>query len=214
MREKRRGFRDSARNRVTCYPQAMEHRENFITALSLVAEAIEEMAGRGLSRPVLVGGAAVELWTSSEVATGDFDFITENRIVFEEVLQTKGFVKPSGPGSLMRGLHHPELLIGVEVVSGRVFDGLVPDDRLVTISFDTGSLVVISIEDAIADRMGQYASHEASNKEMLDQAITMLRIAAEIDREYLDKRIKVESSNSYDLNFLEGKIVDDAGPHP
>jgi hypothetical protein len=74
------------------------------------------------------------------------------------------------------------------------------------VSFDTGSLVVISVEDAIADRMGQYASHEASNGEMLGQAVTMLRIATEIDRDYLDKRIRVETLNSYGLEFLEERV--------
>jgi hypothetical protein len=192
----------------------MEHRENFITGLSLIAEASDEMAARGLSRPVLVGGAAVELWTSSEVVTGDFDFVTENQAVFEEILQTKGFEKPGGIGMLQRGLHHAELLIGVEVVSGRVFDGNVPDDRLVMVSFDTGSLVVISVEDAIADRMGQYASHEASNGEMLGQAIAMLRIATEIDRDYLDKRIRVETLNSCVLEFLEERVGEHARPYP
>jgi hypothetical protein len=192
----------------------MEHREHFITGLSLIAEAIDEMAARGLSRPVLVGGAAVELWTSSEVVTGDFDFVTENQAVFEEILQTKGFEKPGGIGMLQRGLHHAELLIGVEVVSGRVFDGNVPDDRLVMVSFDTGSLVVISVEDAIADRMGQYASHEASNEEMLGQAVTLLRIAVEIDRDYLDRRIRVETLNSYGLKFLEERVDEHARPYP
>ena len=191
----------------------MEHRENFIAGLSLIVEAIEEMAVRGLTRPILVGGAAVELWTSSEVVTGDFDFVTENQAAFEETLQTKGFIKPSGIGVLQRGLLHPELLIGVEVVSGRVFDGNVPEDRLVMITFESGSLMVISVEDAIADRMGQYASHETSNEEMLGQAVTLLSIAAEIDREYLDKRIKSETLNSYDLSFLEERAGDYARPH-
>ncbi len=148
------------------------------------------------------------------MVTGDFDFVTENQAVFEEILQSKGFEKPGGIGVLQRGLHHGELLIGVEVVSGRVFDGNVPDDRLVMVSFDKGSLVVISLEDAIADRMGQYASHEASNEEMLGQAITMLRIAAEIDRDYLDKRIRVETLNSYGLEFLEERVGEHARPYP
>ena len=48
---------------------------------------------------------------------------------------------------------------------------------------------------------------------MLGQAITLLSIAAEIDREYLDKRIKSETLNSYDLSFLEERVGDYARPH-
>ena len=70
----------------------MEHRESFIIGLSLIAEAIEEMAGRGLRRPILAGGAAVELWTSSEIVTGDF--VTENQAAFEEMERVGDYAHP------------------------------------------------------------------------------------------------------------------------
>jgi hypothetical protein len=190
----------------------MAYRQSFLDALKLIAAAIETMAEMGLRRPVLVGGAAVELWTSSAVTSGDFDFVTENLEIFEKLLIEQGFSKPGGRNVLLRGLEHRELEIGVEVVSGPLFDGAVPEDRIVAISYETGTLNVISVEDAIADRMGQYAAHEASGGEMLDQAVTMLRIAEEIDKSYLDRRIREETLNSYGLDFLERQTVKHEDP--
>ena len=44
----------------------------FIHALSLIAAAIEDVAAQGSPCPVLVGGAAVALWTSVQYMTGDW----------------------------------------------------------------------------------------------------------------------------------------------
>lgn len=184
----------------------MAYRKTFIDALLLIADAVEAMAQRGISRPILVGGAAVELWTGSAVTTGDFDFVTENKEIFEELLIERGFSRPVGQAVLLRGLEHRGLKVGVEIVSGPLFDGVVPADRVALILYENGSLAVISVEDAIADRMGQYASHETSNQEMLEQAKAMLKIAKITDQDYLDRRIYKETLGSYDLGFLRSQV--------
>lgn len=187
----------------------MAYRPEFLKGLSLLVEAMEEMAIRGLPRPVLVGGAAVELWTGSSVTSGDFDLVSQHQKTLEEILLAKGFVRPKGPGALLRGLHHPELGLGIEVVSGSVLDGAVPPDRLVTVELETGGkLVVISVEDIIADRLGQYAAHEASHREMLEQAIQLHRLAEDLDVSYLDRRIREETAGTYDLAFLRKMVAE------
>lgn len=45
----------------------------FEAALVLFARISEAMTKRGLPRPVLVGGAAAEFYSSSALTTGDFD---------------------------------------------------------------------------------------------------------------------------------------------
>jgi hypothetical protein len=62
--------------------------------------------------------------------------------------------------------------------------------------------------------MGQYAAHEASSGEMLEQAATMLRIAEEIDKSYLGERIRRETLNAYGLEFLEREMVRNEDPVP
>jgi|GEM_PF-5429622 len=76
------------------------------------------------------------------------------------------------------------------------------------VAFHSGSLLVVGVEDSIADRMGQYASHEASNGAMLEQAIQLLRLASAVDEAYLDKRIQEETAGCYGLGFLKQKLGD------
>ncbi|WP_430426883.1 hypothetical protein [Parasphingorhabdus sp.] len=51
-------------------------RPEYEAALQLFAKVSEAMKAKGLNAPVLVGGAAVELYTGSAVTTGDFDIVT------------------------------------------------------------------------------------------------------------------------------------------
>jgi hypothetical protein len=185
----------------------MAYRKEFIDGLTLIVSAVEEMVALGYSRPVLVGGAVVELYTASAIISGDFDFFTEDQQLFEGLLIQRGFVRPSGVNVLLRGVHHPVLDIGLEVVSGPVFDGAVPSERPALFEIDgKGSLSVISVEDIIADRMGQCASHEPSNQEMLDQAVSLFQIATDLDEDYLDKRISAETLDTYGLSFLTDRL--------
>ncbi|WP_335337803.1 hypothetical protein [Sphingomonas sp. Leaf230] len=145
------------------------YRPEFIAALELFAIVSEVVERRGFLRPVLVGGAAVELYSASDIATGDFDLVTARQDVLEQALQANGFVKPSGPGKLTRGWIHPELKLGFEVVGSALMDGRAERDRVKLIDTSAGDqFAVISVEDLIADRMGQYASGSAPD--MLGQA--------------------------------------------
>lgn len=89
-------------------------RPEFEAALRLYAQASEIVVAQGFERPILVGGAAVELFSNSALATGDFDISTARQNVFEAALRQLGFVKPSGVGKATRGWVHPELMLGFE----------------------------------------------------------------------------------------------------
>lgn len=78
-------------------------RPEFEAALRLFARISEAMHARGLPRPILVGGAAVEYWTASALSTGDFDLCTPWQAELEEEMRRYGFVRPSRPGRATRG---------------------------------------------------------------------------------------------------------------
>src|SRR5688572_9363723 len=99
-------------------------RPEFVEALHLLASAIEKLRHSGAALPILVGGAAVEFYTGGSVTTGDFDLVAPDQDATENALVEVGFRREDRPGHLSRGLYHPQLNIGVEVVSGRFFDGL------------------------------------------------------------------------------------------
>ena len=181
----------------------MSHwRPQFEAALAKLARISSALDERGIRPPILVGGGAVELYTQGAVNTGDFDLVTARQEDLEVMLVAHGFVRPSGPGTALRGWIHPDLMLGFEVVGSRLLDGLGNPDliRIVDIA-DHGSIAVIAVEDLIADRMGQYASGSAP--EMLVQARALFKLSKGLDVDYMDQRIRTETALTYGIQDLE-----------
>jgi len=180
------------------------YRPEFEAALRLFARISQALHERGLPRPILVGGAAAEFWSTSAVTTGDFDICTPVQPELEEEMRRLGFVRPSGPGTMLKGWVHPELQLGFEVVADVPMDGNIDAARirLVQPIGEKALFRVISVEDLIADRMGQYASGTARDR--LDQAQLLLALHPDADLAYLDRRIREESSGDFGLEDLEG----------
>jgi hypothetical protein len=178
------------------------YRPEFEAALRHFARVSEAMKARGLPRPVLVGGAAAELWSTSAVTTGDFDLCTPVQHELEEEMQRFGFVRPSGAGKMLKGWIHPELKLGFEIVADVPMDGNVDvaHIRLVQPVGERALFRVISVEDLIADRMGQYASGTAPDR--LDQARLLLALHPDADLDYLNRRIREESSGDFGIDHL------------
>lgn len=178
------------------------YRPEFEAALRLFAQISEAMVAQGLSRPVLVGGAAVEYYSGSAISTGDFDLCTPAQPELEAIMQKHGFVRPSGAMKSLRGWIHPELQLGFEVVARVPMDGNVDVDHIALVENfgEGGAFAIVSVEDLIADRMGQYASGTA--REMLEQARILYGLHPQLDRDYLDRRIRFESANDYGIEAL------------
>jgi hypothetical protein len=178
------------------------HRPEFEAALRAFARATEAMRKRGFEAPVLVGGAAVELYTASTITTGDFDLVTGREDAFEEILLQQGFSCPPGPGHTPTGWVHADLGLGFEIVSRSLLDGKADRDRIRLFAFEPdGVIAVISVEDMIADRMGQYASGSAPD--MLDQAQILLTLHPGVDLAYLERRIREETAGEQGIASLE-----------
>lgn len=186
--------------------QALPWRPEFLEALRLFARVSEGMAARGLPRPVLVGGGAVEFYTGSALMTGDIDVTSPVQPELEEELRRRGFVRPSGPGKLTRGWIHPDLGLGFEVVARTPMDGA-PDAarfRLIQPDGEDARFRIIAVEDLIADRMGQFASGGGGSAEMHEQARVLLGLYPDADRGYLERRIRHETAGDYGIEDLEG----------
>ncbi len=168
----------------------------------MFAAVSEALRATGQPRPILVGGAAVEYWAGSAVATGDFDLCSPVQSELEAVMRDHGFVRPSGAGIATRGWVHPALSLGFEVVGSTPLDGLVDRNRIPLIdNFAPGmAFAILSVEDLIADRMGQYASGTAPDR--IGQARLLFQLHPDLDRDYLDRRIFEESSGDYGIKDL------------
>lgn len=184
-------------------PAPSPYRPEFTAALRAFARVSEAMHRRGFQRPVLVGGAAAEFWSGSAISTGDFDLCAVRQDALEEEMALAGFLRPSGAGKMLKGWVHPELKLGFEVVAEVPMDGNVAHDMLVLIEdfASEGDFVLISVEDLIADRMGQYASGTAPDR--LEQARELFALQPGLDRVYLDRRIREETFGDHGIEALE-----------
>jgi hypothetical protein len=180
------------------------YRQEFLDALTLLAQACNDMAAKGRLRPVLVGGAAVEFHTGSAMVSGDFDFVTADQREFEEILLVYGFKREDRPGWFQMGLYHPELSLGVQVVSGELFDGKCEwaKIQLVEVGEDGTVVPIAGIEDMIADRLGQFVASAQRDHEMLDQAVKLFQLADSLDGAYLEKRIREDTIGELGAGYL------------
>ena len=100
------------------------------------------------------------------------------------------------------GWIHPELALGFEVVTSTLLDGMAERERVELLEFaPDGEVAVMSVEDIIADRMGQYASGTAP--ELREQARRLFVLHDEADLSYMDKRIRYESGGDYGVADLK-----------
>lgn len=177
-------------------------RPQFEQALRVLARISMAMDDAGHRPPILVGGAAVEIYTHGQIATGDFDLSCGRQDLLEDMFVRFGFERPSGPGKATRGWIHPGLGMGFEVVTDTLLDGMADRAmvRLLELEED-GTVAIIAPEDMIADRMGQYASGSAP--EMLGQARALYALCENLDMAYIERRISEETAGSHGLQDLE-----------
>lgn len=96
----------------------------------------------------------------------------------------------------------PELRLGFEIVGSELLDGNADTDRVQLIEAGGGEqFAVISVEDLIADRMGQY--HSGTAREMLGQAKTLFNLYQDADLTYMKRRIREETANEYGVADLQ-----------
>jgi hypothetical protein len=171
--------------------------EDFSAALNALGEACKCYYDRTGSVAVLVGGAATAILTAGGFMSADFDVLAGRTQEFETILGELGFIQEDWTGYLRVGFYHPKHpLFGFQLVSGQLFDGKADYDKLLRFEITPRSEVVLpSVEDMIADRLGQYAAAAPSDTSRLEQAKTLLALAPKVERSYLFKRIREEGGD-------------------
>jgi hypothetical protein len=71
-----------------------------IEALRLLGSAMEEVTAANQQCPILVGGAALQLWTTGRYVSGDFDLVGVDPKPMEEALIKRGFRREDRRGCL------------------------------------------------------------------------------------------------------------------
>ena len=183
----------------------MMYRKVYIEALRLLSRAFDIAERRGAPRPVIVGGSAVEFYTGGAITSGDFDLVAAREEIVGEALVEIGFRREDRRGVRLGGFYHPESLIGVEFVTGPLFEGRTDADRLQLVVVDEASdakVIFPPLEDMIADRLGQHASDPRGRDDMLEQARLLASLAENLDMAYLRRRVAEEGADPAILENL------------
>ena len=178
---------------------------DYLNALELLGRAFELYRDRTGTAAVLVGGAAAAIYTAGQFPSGDFDVVAPMDAAFEAAMVAQGFQREDCPGHRLGGFYHPDCpAYGFQQVSGPLFDGRADAGRLLRVEVTPKSAVVLpSIEDMIADRLGQHAAAPASDDSRLLQARALFGVAENPDIEYLSRRIREEGGDPTLLGFSD-----------
>lgn len=181
--------------------QPSPYRPEFLAGLRLLARISGAIDRRGFRLPILVGGAAAEIYSASAITTGDFDLCTPFQDVLEQELLAAGFVRPSGAGTALKGWIHPDVKLGFEVVADVPLEGNYDRSKLTLFNISPDeTLAVLAVEDLIADRMGQWASGTAADR--IEQARQLFQLNPDADIDYLDRRIREETFDECGIEAL------------
>jgi hypothetical protein len=171
-------------------------RTEYLEAMKVIARVFDHYEARTQFRPILVGGAAVEYYTGGDIVSGGFDVIAPDEPAFSEAMLANGFQRENRPGHVLRGWYHDALEIGVELVSGPLFEGRTDHSRIPVVLVEGSPRVRIPpIEDLIADRLAQFEASDRRDQEMLNQAHLLFQLAEDVDSAYLERRISEEGAD-------------------
>lgn len=156
--------------------------ERLVRQLRAAAAITEALASEGL-RPVVVGGSAVEFYTSGSYATVDIDMVVDGIEEIDRVLGALGFRRLAGTSYV-----HPRLDIVIDLPP----EPLAGDaQRVVEVAVEGCRAYVIGLEDVVADRL-RAAVHwqDIASREW---AVQMLAAQWEsVDWAYLDALAQAE----------------------
>lgn len=129
---------------------------------------------------VLSGGACVAIYSQNKYVSLDLDFIefgSVKRKRLRSILQELGFYEEN------RYFKHPETDFFIEFPAGPLAVGNEPVKEIVTLTFSTGLLRIISPTDCVKDRLAAYYHWQ--------------------DRQSLAQALLVANENQIDLKEIE-----------
>ncbi|MHB1458056.1 MAG: DUF6036 family nucleotidyltransferase [Armatimonadota bacterium] len=164
---------------MTSVPHSDTGHSHLHEIAAIITTAFETL---GLFLPIVVGGLAVETYTSGNYTTEDIDFIHPDPSEPACVMDALGFQSKG------RYFIYPILDVYVEFPNGPL-DG--EWSRVIEVSVnDNNRIIVIGLEDIIIDRIAAYQNWDKRNPNSPDgtQAVNLLAIQHDaIDYDYLRK---------------------------
>jgi len=146
-----------------------------------LAQWVQELYPSGKGRPVLVGGAAVELLTGGAHVTGDLDFVGSVPSAVAQILKQAGFTREA------RHWFHEEGRVFLEFPSAALGSGEKAGER----NFGSRTVLIVSPEDLIVDRLSAWL-HWRSALDGVNAYLLYRAVQAELDLKRLKNRSNSE----------------------
>lgn len=158
-------------------PKDTSRESRLFNILHIMATITKELSKYGI-KPIIVGGTAVEFYTTGGYTTVDIDIVGARHDIIAKVLESCGFIKTIG-----RHWYNEKYDIAIEIPDN-VLDGSI--DKVLEVDIDGEKVYIIGIEDIIIDRLCAYKFWDSKDDGMW--AKSMLNIHwDEIDFDYLHK---------------------------
>lgn len=149
-------------------------------------------------KPIIVGGHAVELYTSGHYTTVDVDLVVSDREKAGEILERVDFIKFDG-----RHWYHQNLRLPIEFAEQKLFGA---EDRVIEVETDQGFKVyAIGVEDLILELIKAYAYKKSLGD--WDWALSLLVAQwKDIDFTYLRTQSEKETGR-FILPYVENALI-------
>jgi len=148
----------------------------FKRKLLAIGYLTERLARLGV-KTYVVGGEAVEVYTSGQFITGDIDLVVSDRKKAANLLKSLGFKQVS------RVWINPDLNIAIDIVGSNLSGS---KDKIRTVELAGFTVNLEGVEDLIVKRLYSYKFWR--QKIDLDQAVVLLKNYEDLDMEYLRKK--------------------------
>ena len=192
-------------------------RDNFVGALRLLGQAAARLPF-GVPDPILCGASAVALYTGDLWPVGELQVIAADTRPLTAELFAAGFRWTQRPLYLGRGLWHPELQIGADVIEDHALLASAEPLNVLSVTVDwplaaraggeLASIKAIGIEDLIVEQAADWLARRVSAGEVATKSGVLVTLAqsgvgGRFRGEYLQRRLAWETN---------GEVAFDASP--
>ena len=202
-------------------------RTSFISGLQLLAQAAARLPV-GVQDPILGGSSAVELYTGGLWASPNLEVLTPHPQALTAELFAVGFRWCERPQQRSAGLWHPGLEIGLEIIDHRSVPEAAGQANRLAIAIDlpplrsanteATSLMVIGIEDLIAQEVGHWLAAGARPGECAVRLQTLVGLGREgvggpLREAYLERRVAWQSDGQVVLELSSSDAASCSNRH-
>jgi hypothetical protein len=203
-------------------------RHSFVGALRLLGQAVTRLPF-GVPDPILCGASAVALYTGDLWSVGELQVIAADTRPLTAELFAAGFRLTQRPLYLGRGLWHPQLQIGADVIEDHASLASAESLNVLTVTDDwplaergrgeLASIKVIDIEDLIAEQAADWLARrmptgEVTTKSWVLVALAQRGVGGRFRGEYLQRRLAWETNGevAFDASPAKDDLADDTAP--